>query len=296
MKKLIITKNTGLQRGVYRVPDEGMFMQAVQDIYSGEWFDDDKKPCPRSITRNYNPSKPPSERSLPSTMQEWIATPIGEFFPLTVDWQRFWLDLIDRATGFTLSREKVSFGNLTEKHLLYWWAYATQNSLAMTDGHAAIYHGRIIPVSEGGFADYMLGINLYNADGSPNKPIAKKSLTMTGNLFKKIGEEKGYIVVETLNAGYIDSGGKFITLPPPSVEDVWNKQWLIHWAVESTVIKLPNGSYVQSAFPPRPYGLPIPHMGIGLKGEKFGRNYVKPNRLVQVENGSIFSPYHPIPK
>jgi hypothetical protein len=279
---------------VFQVPDEGIFYQAVQDIYSGEWFDSDGRACPRSVTRRYLPSQPPEKRSLPSTMQEWIATPIGEFFPLTKEWQKFWLDMIDRATGYTLNKRNISLSELNENDLLYWWAYATQHSLAMTDNHSALNDGKVIPISEGGFADYNLKVNLYLDDGTPNKPIAKKSLGMTGNLYKQIGNAQSYIAVETLNAGYLDSTGKkLIVLPPPSLDSVWDKPWLIHWAVESTMIKLSNGSYVQSKFPPKPYGLPYPHMGIGTKDSLYGVNWVKPNRLARIQNGTVFSPYYP---
>jgi hypothetical protein len=264
----------------FRVPAIGKYHQGLQDIYSGEWFDQNKKPCPRAVTRRYK--MPPSD-ALPSTIQLWGAIPIGEFFPLTRAWQQFWVDLIDRATEYSLSKEVVPWQQLTDKHLLYWWRYATQNSLAMTDGHAAWNDNKIV---DGGFADYMIGVNLDNP-----KPIAKKSLDMSGNIFKEIGRTSNYIVIETINAGYIDpsdpKGKRFIPIAPPKVEDVWDKPWLIHWGVESTTNLLPDKSYTQSAFPPKPYGLPFPVLGID------GKNWIKPNRVKAVKNGDLFSPYHP---
>jgi len=266
-----------LPRGVFRVPEIGKFHQGVQDIFvqdvaSGQWFDQNGKPCPRAVTRRY---KMPPNDALPSTIQAWIAIKIGEFFYLTRPWQEFWRDLIDCATQFTLSKETVPIDQLTPSHLLYWWRYATQHSLALTDNHSR----------EQGFADYLLGVNLDNP-----KPIAIKSLTMSGNLFKEIGYTSNHIIVETLNAGTINSKGVFISAPPPKVADVWDKHWLIHWGVESTTALLPDGTYVQSAFPPKPWGLPFPFMGID------GKNLIKFNRLKRIPNNTLYSPYWPMPR
>lgn len=265
-------------RHIFKVPDKGTFHQGVQDIYSGEWYDRNGRPVPRSYTKWPNP-----RMALPSTIQLWGATQISEFFPLTKEWQQLWLDMIDRATCYTLSHEKLPLEKLTDKHLLYWWAYATQHSLAMTDNHAAIEDGKVI---KGGFADYMLGVNLEN-----QVPIAKKSLDMSGNLFKEIGRSGRYIVIETINAGRIDPKNpkRIIMAKPPHIDDIWEKPWLTHWAVESTITKLPDKSFVQSMFPPRPYGLPFPVLGID------GKNLIKPNRVRGVLNGATFSPYHPMP-
>lgn len=279
MKHLTITRNKSStnKRGIIRVPSEGKFLYAVQDIYSGEWFDQNGRPCPRAVTRNY---KNPPNDALPSTIQMWGAMKIGEFFPLTEAWQKLWLDLIDRATDYTLYKEWLPYKQLTPAHLLYWWAYATQESLALTDNHSALYHGEIL---ENGYADYMLKLNVTNP-----KPIAIKSLSMTGNIFKEIGRSGNKIVVETINAGYLDCNDKLVIVDPPKIDDIWGKPWLVHWAVESTTSKLADGSYAQTAFPPKPYGLPFPVLGID------GRNTISANRVVPIENGSLFSPYHPM--
>ena len=265
-----------LRTGIFRVPDEGLFYQGLQDVYSGEWFDQNERPCPRAIRLHY---KNAPNNGLPSTVQLWGAIKINEFFPLNEAWQRFWLDLIDRATYYTLSREVLPYNQLTPNHLLYWWAYATQHSLALTDNHAAMYHGKII---ENGCADYILGINV----GNP--PIAIKSLSMTGNIFKRIGKQgsENYII-ETINAGSLDEGGRFIPADPPSIDEVWNKPWLIHWGVESTTVPVAKGGFVQSAFPPKPFGLPFPLMGIE------GKNIIGARRVVPIKNGEEFSPYYP---
>lgn len=273
-------RKTQLPRGVFRVPDDGgRYYKGLEDLYSGEWFDQNDRPCPRAVTRNY---KEPPYDALPSTVQLWGALKIGEFFPLNEEWQRFWLSLIDRATEYTLNPAWKPFKELTPTDLLYWWAYATQESLALTDNHSALYHGEIL---ENGYADYMLKLNVDNS-----KPIAIKSLSMTGNIFKWVGRTGENYTIETINAGTINAQGKFISAKPPSIDEVWNKPWLIHWGVESTTFKLPTGGYLQSAFPPKPYGLPFPVMGID------GRNIIAARRVTPIENGKLFSPYSPMPQ
>jgi hypothetical protein len=260
---------------IRRVPDEGMYYQALQDVWSGEWFDQNGRACPRAKTRNYK--KQPYD-GLPSTIQMWGAIKINEFFPLNAEWQKFWLDLIDRATGYTLDPSRLPYKQLTPKHLLYWWIYATQESLALTDNHSAFYHGEPIP---NGAADYILGLNIGNS------PISIKSLSMTGNIFKRIGKQGDNYIVETINAGTMDDRGNFFPARPPSVDEVWGKHWLIHWGVESTTMPVVKGGFVQSAFPPKPFGLPFPVMGID------GKNIIRARRVVPVKNGDIFSPYYP---
>lgn len=266
-------------RGIFRVPDDGVsYYRALEDVYSGEWFDQNGRPCPRAVTRRY---KQPPYDGLPSTIQMWGASMIGDFFPLNEAWQRFWLSLIDRATEYTLDPAWKPFKELLPSDLLYWWMYATQESLALTDNHSAIYHGELI---EGGCADYILKLNLSNP-----KPIAIKSLSMTGNIFKGLGKSGENFVIETINAGSLNAQGKFVSAIPPTIDDVWNDPSKIHWGVESTTLKLPLGGYAQAAFPPKPYGLPFFVMGLD------GRNKIAASRVVQIQNGTLFSPYSPMP-
>jgi hypothetical protein len=259
-------------RGVYTVPNDGQYWQSVQDIYSGAWFDQNNKPCPRSMTKWRNPPY----MALPSTVPMDGAGQINEFFPLTKPWQEFWRDCIDYASEFTLSREVLPLEQLTERHLLYWYAYATQHSLALTDNHAAVLKMQPDP---NGFADYLLGIN------PTRPPIAIKSLSMSGNLYKQLDMTGSHLIVETLNAGELING-KFIVANPPKVSDVWNKSWLIHWGVQSTAnYKMADGGYPQESFPPDPFGMPFPLMGIG------GINKVALNRVRRVRNNDTYSPY-----
>jgi len=63
---------------------------------------------------------------------------------------------------------------------------------------------------------------------------------MSGNLFKEIGRTSNHIIIETLNAGTINSKGVFIPATPPKVSDVCDKNWLIGRGVESTTALLPD--------------------------------------------------------
>jgi hypothetical protein len=265
-------------RGLLRVPGDGNYYQLLQDVYSKAWIKNGKG-CPRSWLKWKNGPY----MALPSTVPADGAVIIGDFFPLNKAWQNFWLDAIDFITEFTLVRGWFPFEKLNPTHLNYWWRYATQHSLCLTDKHAATYHGKIII---GGFADHILKINLGNRD------MAIKSLTMSQNIVKGIKIKGTKLVCEALNAGAVSrTGKKFLTATPPKIEDVWHRIDLLHRMVESTANKkLSDGSFPQTMFNPIPYGLVFPFMGIN------GENTIELSRLKPIANGQVFSPYHPLPE
>ena len=106
-----------------------------------------------------------------------------------------------------------------------------------------------------------------------------------GNLVKIIG---GGTTIEAID----------FTKALPSIDEVWQKPWLIHWATEETLDLLPltapiDGAQRQvwrvSPFPQmRPVGTPFPIWG------RDGQNRVaSAASLKSIANGQTFSPYVP---
>lgn len=230
----------------FMVPSAGTYYRTLHDFEAKHW---DYKP--RSITLNYK-SDPPSN-ALPETVPlEWNKSwgTRTDFFPLNEAWQN-WLcfDLMGHAHP-SYSRDEL-------KAL---WKAVTGPSVAFTDRHSI----------KDGFCDYVNGINI------GGKPIAWKNITTGGNLLLMRQKVSGAVVFEALD----------IAKPPPPIESVWGKPWLVHWATEETTLALENNRWRVSPFPQAP-GVPIPLLARG------GLGSISDFRVVLMKNGTQFSPYVP---
>jgi hypothetical protein len=239
----------------FRVPADGTYFQLRHDFDNSEWGYK-----PRSI--KYGPGSP--NAALPETVHFWPFNS-EDFVSLTEEMQWFHFDLLAKANP-----------SLTTDQLKARWRALTVNSVAFTDKHSIDYGTRFCdgdPTKN--FADYILGVNLYNP-----KPIAWKAISTGGNLVKVIG---GGRTIEAID----------FTKPLPSIDEVWQKPWLIHWATEETLDQLIDEAgqkvWRVSPFPQmRPVGTPFPIWGRG------GVNRVKSAAsMKRLENGQVFSPYVP---
>ena len=244
----------------FQVPAEGTFRQLRHDFENPEWGHK-----PRSSA--FNPGSRNS--ALPETVE--LQPFNGEdFVRLTEEMQWFHFRLLAKANP-----------GLTTAELKDRWKALTVNSVAFTDKHSIDYGTRFFHGDRSkNYADFILGLNLKNP-----KPIAWKAISTGGNLVKIVS------LPRTIEA--ID-----FTKPLPSIDEVWAKPWLIHWATEETLDLLPFTSTVDGAtrkvwrvspFPQmRPVGTPFPIWGRG------GVNRIKKTTsLKSVANGQVFSPYVP---
>lgn len=207
---------------------------------------------PRSISMQFK--KNPPECALPETVYLPGNKP-NDFVPLSAPWQEFWLEVMDLASGKTLTRAE----------LLTAWEDLTKQGRAFTDFHSVEY----------GYTDFILGRNLFSTKG----PIQHKSLSCGGNLVKRIGvHSSGKYIIEALN----------LSKAPPDPAETLRKPWLIHWANQETVLRLTDGTWKVVDFPQlRPYGTPF------LVVSSTGTNLIEPSMVKPVSNGSVFSPYNP---
>ncbi|MHA2246892.1 MAG: hypothetical protein ACXADY_18250 [Candidatus Hodarchaeales archaeon] len=210
---------------------------------------------PRPKVLGYKPSAPPEERSLPE-MYNLKGVSSGEFTPMSPLYQQLWFDLLDKASGFAHSVEEI----------LQVWKDVTAQARALTDRHSREY----------GFADYILGENLNG------KPMAIKYLTCGGNLLRQKRRDGTRIYVEAINTSE----------PAPDVNELWGKWWLIQWATESTVFRLPDKTWQVSRWHwnftnDKKYGTPFP-----LLSEN-GEFRIDRGLLKSVNPGEIISPYNP---
>jgi len=244
----------------FQVPAEGTFCQLRHDFENR-----DLGYRPRSS--EYKPGSPNS--ALPETV-DFQPFHVEDFVPLTEEMQWFHFGLLAKANP-----------NLTTDELKARWRALTVNSVAFTDMHSIDYGTRFCGGDPSkNYADYILGENLYNP-----KPIAWKALSTGGNLVK--------ISVQPKTIEAID-----FTKPLPSIDEVWQKPWLVHWATEETIDLLPSTVMIDGAerktwrvspFPQmKPVGTPFPIWG------RDGRNRIQSElSLKSVSNGQMFSPYFP---
>jgi hypothetical protein len=244
----------------FQVPASGNFRQLRHDYENSEW---DFKP------RSYGQNPGSRNSALPETIP-FQPFDRGEFVPLTEEMQWFHFGLLAKANP-----------ELTTDELKARWKALTVNSVAFTDKHSIDYGSRFAGGDKSkNYADYILGVNLGN-----RKPIAWKALSTGGNLVRIIS---GNTTIEAID----------FTQPLPSIDEVWQKPWLIHWATEETLDLLPFTAKVDGAtrkvwrvspFPQmRPVGTPFPIWG------RDGLNRIKSaTSLKRIANGQIFSPYVP---
>jgi len=99
---------------------------------------------------------------------------------------------------------------------------------------------------------------------------------MGGNLLKVVSVSGTRYVVEALD----------VSKSPPSVEVIWSKPWLIHWATQETIVKLANG-YKVIRFPQlSPYGTPFPFMSFA------GTNMIEKKFIKQLSNSKEYNIYN----
>jgi hypothetical protein len=242
----------------FRVPPDGTFCQLRHDYESREW---DYKP--RSAMSGSQESAGPETVAFQPFNGE-------DFVPLTEEMQWFHFGLLAKANP-----------SLSTDELKARWRALTVNCVVFTDEHYVDYGTRF-----GGndlsknYADYILGMNLDNP-----VPIAWKALSTGGNLVKILSAPT---TIEAID----------FTKPLPSVDEVWQKPWLIHWATEQTLDLLPSTAVIDGAkrqvwrvgpFPQmRPVGTPFPVWGRG------GQNRVgTAASMKSIANGQTFSPYVP---
>jgi hypothetical protein len=242
----------------FRVPADGTFFQLRHDYESQEW--------------GYKPrsARPGSTESAGPELVGFEPFNGEDFVPLTEEMQWFHLALLGKANP-----------SLSTDELKARWRALTVNCVVFTDGHYIDYGTRY-----GGndltknYADYILGMNLDNP-----VPIAWKALSTGGNLVKVISPPT---TIEAID----------FTKPLPSIEEVWQKPWLIHWATAQTLDLLPVTTAIDgvqrpewrvSPFPQmQPVGTPFPIWGRGGKNQIASAASMK-----SIANGEIFSPYVP---
>lgn len=197
---------------------------------------------------------------LPETEKCYIA----QWEEMTEPWQWFWFDLLKRACPSTWTDAQVKSA----------WANLTHGARAFTNKHGW----------NDGYQDYINHVNP-GVEG-----MKQENVTTCGNVVLAAGEP-------------ITKGGKLVlpivTLdrlkPPPAIEDVADKPWLIHTAticrpehVDITPIPdAPNGTFSVIQFPQAGGNdVPVPLVTTG------GLNYIVMRRLRKLADGEpIPSPY-----
>ena len=230
------------------VPQEGRYMLLVDDWDTEQW---DR--MPRSKQKNYK--KDPPWNALPATIPT-----TKTFWTLNEEWQWFHFDLMRRAT----------FGTMTYAELLSAYQSTTRDAGGWRDRHT--WNNVKDPAKV--YTDYVLGLNIppEHTEGDAEQ----QDLLSSGNIVKVLGTAaNGKYIIETLD----------ILRPPPSVDKVWGKWWLVGFLTLSAYdwdrdvrarIKWPffNG-----------YG--CPHMTIG----KDGVNYMERAWCRPIENGATYNLY-----
>ena len=169
------------------------------------------------------------------------------------------------------SNPTMTFDRYTAGSLLWYYAEMIQDARSHTDADSV----------EGGFADYVTERNV-NA-----KPYSWLCKTTTGNILKVIGNEGMFWRVEALD----------LATPPPALDTILNKPWLLHWATEQSMSLRPNGTYVVDGYPqaeavakllgmPRT-GTPIPNVSLG------GSYLIEKSVCKPLVNGASYTPYNP---
>lgn len=251
-----------------RVPNDGKQYALLR--HDWQWPGDGAWPAykPRSVV--YNPSSPNIE--LPETVH---LLPIDkkDFLPLTPALQQYHLDILRRANP-----------SVSESVLKQQWKNLTRQSVAFTDRHAW-NTGDFLHDPSKNFALYALGLNLQNP------PIAWKVGISTGGNLVRITQAPNY--VEAIDPAK----------PLPSVEELFEKPWLLHWATvecgashdkfewTQMIDGKPRNAWRVIQFPQlrdatgARVGVPYPLWGYG------GLTRVETSRLLPVANGAVLNPY-----
>lgn len=257
-----------------RVPDDGFrYVQIKQDYeYFGE---------PRHRAENIK------SFDLPAIVNEIRRRDDQgrdyDYVTLTDEWQWFmyslWAWSVDNILPkgawedkyTNASNPSMVFDKYTQGSMLWYYAEMIQDARSHTDSESP----------EGGFRDVVTGRN----------PAARNyswlTKTTTGNLLRVVGEDSTWWIVDTLN----------LTKPPPSIYDVQDKPWLIHWATTMSLNQYADKTWGVHRYPQayvccryRGYadtGTPIPMVGKG------GQYRILKARCKSVAAGAIYSPYNP---
>jgi hypothetical protein len=239
------------------VPDTGTFMQVCHDYETALWNFQ-----PRAFVIGWNKENNP-QGAYPDTCVLPGLNP-DEFYPLSFKWQRFWLEMMNRA----------SYGLIPQAELVKRWATITSDGRALTDRHTWNWVKTGEPKL---FIDYVQWLNLE----SPYGPMQQKSLTMGGNIVRVLGSSGNNYVIEAFD----------LSVPPPLMDNVWGQWWLIHWGTQSTIT--PYGSrwritdWAWLNWEGVGYGVPF------MLISRDGTNLIPKDWCRPIANGAEYSPYIP---
>lgn len=204
-----------------------------------------------------------------------------DYVPMNRDWQYFMLNLWRWSMDDILplgewegqyankNNPDMIFDKYTEGSLLWYYDNMIQDARSHTDSDNV----------QGGFCDYVTGRNL----GA--RPWAWLTKSTTGNLLRVKRDLGNYYEVEALD----------LSQPPPKIEDIVDKPWLLHWATETG--KRIDGSHYVTRFPQariicrlngwNQTGTPIPNTSLG------GSYKILKRRVKVMNSGQKYSPYIP---
>ena len=229
--------------------------------------------------------------AVPSTRMLWgrHGGRIYDFVSFSREWQEWLLKLLDHTTDYRLPRGTVehymtydefnneirgaktphSFVKYTDGSLMQAYSSLVADHRSFTDTQAP----------ENNRADYVTERNL------TRPPYSWKCLTTSGNIVKILGVWGEHYVIEALD----------LLKPPPPVEEVHDKPWLIHWATEQGLTEVGLRRWTVARYPQikvacrengmEESGTPFPLASMG------GTNLIKKVH-VRIETGR-YSPYVP---
>lgn len=270
---LLLNKSPTPQ-GLWRyfiVPDDGYEYAFLRH----DWQRADLGYKPRSAGLN---DKSPNI-SLPETVH-MLPFDKKDFLFLTPALQEFFVTLFAKANP--------SMAEIDMEIIKAQFANATKRSVAFTDRHAWDSGYAYNPVDPSkNYAFYPLGWNLYNP-----LPIAwKVGISCGGNLVRILEKPN---IVEAIDP-----------LALPTVDDIWNKPWLLHWGTEENGRTTDKLNFTQeidgqsrTAWRVTPFpqvrnieykrtGMPYGFFGYG------GKTRVEAGMLLPAKAGTLFSPYVP---
>jgi len=274
-----------------RVPNDGQYARVLHDweLPENGFKPPDIWGQPRQLMPNFG--KPGYKRPLPSTRMLWgrYNGAIYDRQALSREWQ-FWLkELLAYQLNGRAPEGKIEYHyeegkiDVPVAPNLYTFAKCTDGSLTWAYVNLIEDHRSFTDTSapENGYADYVTGRNI------GRKPYEWKCLTTTGNIVKILDKWDKYYVVEAFD----------FLKPPPLLSSVIDKQHLIHWATEQTVVKLPDKRWTVSMYPQ--IKVICDYLGLERTGTPFplgsrgGTNLIRKEHVRLVSAGEKYSPYVP---
>lgn len=242
------------------VPDDGARYMLLAD----DWDTERWGSMPRSRSLGYKTDPP--WNALPATIPT-----LKLFYTLNREWQLFYFEMMKRAT----------FGTMSDAALLAAYKSTTRDAGGWRDRHTwnnVIDDRQKIPLDEQKiYTDYVLGYNIPPAHTWGD--AAQQDLLSSGNIVKVVSEATlggtAAWVIETLNP----------FLPPPPVDEVWGKWWLVGWATLSAY-NWDTGQKARLKWPFfNGYGCPLMFLG------RDGRNRVPKYWCKPVQPGQTINLY-----